>query len=290
MKTIFPLLAAAASLMLTACAKDQLYRTPHPDLGAVKVATDWSSKGSDVAAPPVYTLRMDGKEHIVGGTTNVFGTLLAPGDYDLAAFSRPERIAVSGNTATVEAVDEAGGIAPDPGYLFSAYSRVHVVADDTVCVTLPMKQLVRRLDIVLTATEGDYTRVVSATATLTGVASAVDITTGLLADHAAATTMPFTREGDTFATSFRLLGVEDTGSPTLTVDFVFDNGSSQTVSTEVPQPSDKPDSGSGSGSALSPNIQVLLGDLRLPVAGEVTETTITDWQLGNGTGEDVGVK
>ena len=36
----------------------------------------------------------------------------------------------------------------------------------------------RRLDIELTATEGDYSRVQSATATLSGVASAADIVTG----------------------------------------------------------------------------------------------------------------
>lgn len=168
MKKIFPLLAATASLMLTACAKDYPYRTSHPDLGAVEVATDWSGKSSESEAPPVYTLRIGSTEHVVGGTTNVFGTLLAPGNYDLTAFSKPIKIGLSGNTATVESTDTDGYIAPDAGYLFAAYSRISVAADDTLHVTLPMIQYVRQLDIKLTATEGDYSRVVSATATLSG--------------------------------------------------------------------------------------------------------------------------
>ena len=293
MKKIFPLLAATASLMLTACAKDYPYRTSHPDLGAVEVATDWSGKSSESEAPPVYTLRIGSTEHVVGGTTNVFGTLLAPGDYDLTAFSKPIKIGLSGNTATVESTATDGYIAPDAGYLFAAYSRISVAADDTLHVTLPMIQYVRQLDIKLTATEGDYSRVVSATATLSGVARAVDFTTSKMVGDTALTTRPFTRTDNTFATSFRLLRTAGLGTPTLTIDFVFDNGDTQSVSTEVPvQPidPDHPDTTPDIGS-VSPNIQVLIGDLQLPVKGETTEVTITDWQWGNGTtGEDVDVK
>ena len=292
MKIALPILAATATLMLTACAKDYPYRTSHPFLGAVKVVTDWSGKSSESVAPPVYTLRIGSQEHVVGGTTNVFGTLLVQGDYDLAAFSTPTKIGLSGNTATVEDAETDGFIAPYPDYFFAAYSRISVAADDTLHVTLPMIQYVRQLDIKLTATEGDYSRVVSATATLSGVARAVDFTTSKLVGDTALTTRPFVRTDNTFATSFRLLRTADLGSPTLTVDFVFDNGDTQSVSTEVPvQPIDpgKPDTTPDIGS-VSPNIQVLIGDLQLPVKGEATEVTITDWQWGNGTGEDVGVK
>ncbi len=291
MKIAFPILVAAAALVLTACAKDDTYRTSHPDLGAVEVATDWSGKSNESVAPPVYTLRIGDREHVVGGTTNVFGTLLAPGDYDLTAFSTPTEIGLSGNTASVDEAETEGYIAPFPGYLFAGYSRISVAADDTLHVTLPMIQYVRQLDIVLTATEGDYSRVVSATATLSGVARAVNVTTGTLVGDTALVTQPFTRTDNTFATSFRLLRAADLGAPTLTVDFVFDNGDTQSVSTEVPvQPVDPDDPDRPDIGSVSPSIQILIGDLQLPVKGEVTEVTITDWQLGNGTGEDVDVK
>lgn len=75
-------------------------------------------------------------------------------------------------------MDLTGAIEPHPGYLFASHQDISVVADDTLHVTAPMRQYVRRLDIELTATEGDYSRVQSATATLSGVASAADMATG----------------------------------------------------------------------------------------------------------------
>ena len=161
-----------AVTILTSCVKDDLYDTPHPDRGAVVVTTDWSGKSTEADIPQAYTLRIGGREQNVSAATNVFDALLAPGGYGLTVYNSPEGISIDGNKATVNPVDLTGAIEPHPGYLFASHQDISVVADDTLHVTAPMRQYVRRLDIELTATEGDYSRVQSATATLSGVASA----------------------------------------------------------------------------------------------------------------------
>lgn len=174
--TLLYLIGAVA--ILTSCVKDDLYDTPHPDRGAVVVTTDWSGKSTEADIPQAYTLRIGGREQNVSAATNVFDALLAPGGYGLTVYNSPEGISIDGNKATVNPVDLTGAIEPHPGYLFASYQDISVVADDTLHVTAPMRQYVRRLDIELTATEGDYSRVQSATATLSGVASAADMATG----------------------------------------------------------------------------------------------------------------
>ena len=41
------ILTAAIALSLTSCVKDELFNTPHPDLGAVIVTTDWSAMSAE---------------------------------------------------------------------------------------------------------------------------------------------------------------------------------------------------------------------------------------------------
>lgn len=202
--TLLYLIGAVA--ILTSCVKDDLYDTPHPDRGAVVVTTDWSGKSTEADIPQAYTLRIGGREQNVSAATNVFDALLAPGGYGLTVYNSPEGISIDGNKATVNPVDLTGAIEPHPGYLFASHQDISVVADDTLHVTAPMRQYVRRLDIELTATEGDYSRVQSATATLSGVASAADMATG---DRsvAAQVTNAFRQDDNKFTIFFRLLGI-----------------------------------------------------------------------------------
>ena len=221
-----------AVTILTSCVKDDLYDTPHPDRGAVVVTTDWSGKSTEADIPQAYTLRIGGREQNVSAATNVFDALLAPGGYGLTVYNSPEGISIDGNKATVNPVDLTGAIEPHPGYLFASYQDISVVADDTLHVTAPMRQYVRRLDIELTATEGDYSRVQSATATLSGVASAADMATG---DRsvAAQVTNAFRQDDNKFTIFFRLLGIVPTETHTLTVDITFNNGDTQRVVSDL---------------------------------------------------------
>ena len=268
--------AVLAAILLASCVKDELYNTPHPDSGAVVVTADWSDRNSDADIPQAYILSIDGQEQEVSKETNVLNRLLSTGKYTLAAYNKPDQVTVANNTASVNATS-AKHINPMPGYLFASVQDINVVADDTLRVTARMKQLIRRLNLELTATEGDYSRVQSATATLSGVASVADMATGERS-AAAQVTNTFRQDGNKFTLFFRLLGIVTTEAQTLTVDITFNNGDTQQIVSDVTE------------SMKNFNNEAepikLKGNLLLPVEATVTGATITGWnEVDGGTGD-----
>ena len=268
--------AVLAAISLASCVKDELYNTPHPDSGAVVVTADWSDRNSDADIPQAYILSIDGQEQEVSKETNVLNRLLSAGKYTLAAYNKPDQVTVANNTASVNATS-AKHINPMPGYLFASVQDINVVADDTLRVTARMKQLIRRLNLELTATEGDYSRVQSATATLSGVASVADMATGERS-AAAQVTNTFRQDGNKFTLFFRLLGTVTTEAQTLTVDITFNNGDTQQIVSDVTE------------SMKNFNNEAepikLKGNLLLPVEATVTGATITGWnEVDGGAGD-----
>lgn len=268
--------AVLAAISLASCVKDELYNTPHPDSGAVVVTADWSDRNSDADIPQTYILSIDGQEQEVSKETNVLNRLLSAGKYTLAAYNKPDQVTIANNTASVNATS-AKHINPMPGYLFASVQDINVVADDTLRVTARMKQLIRRLNLELTATEGDYSRVQSATATLSGVASVADMATGERS-VAAQVTNTFRQGGNKFTLFFRLLGIVTTEAQTLTVDITFNNGDTQQIVSDVTE------------SMKNFNNEAepikLKGNLLLPVEATVTGATITGWnEVDGGTGD-----
>lgn len=268
--------AVLAAILLASCVKDELYNTPHPDSGAVVVTADWSDRNSDADIPQAYILSIDGQEQEVSKETNVLNRLLPASKYTLAAYNKPDQVTVANNTASVNATS-AKHINPMPGYLFASVQDINVVADDTLRVTARMKQLIRRLNLELTATEGDYSRVQSATATLSGVASVADMATGERS-AAAQVTNTFIQDGNKFTLFFRLLGIVTTEAQTLTVDITFNNGDTQQIVSDVTE------------SMKNFNNEAepikLKGNLLLPVEATVTDATITGWnEVDGGTGD-----
>lgn len=268
--------AVLAAISLASCVKDELYNTPHPDSGAVVVTADWSDRNSDADIPQTYILSIDGQEQEASVETNVLNRLLSAGKYTLAAYNKPDQVTVANNTASVNATS-AKHINPMPGYLFASVQDINVVADDTLRVTARMKQLIRRLNLELTATEGDYSRVQSATATLSGVASVADMATGERS-AAAQVTNTFRQDGNKFTLFFRLLGIVTTETQTLTVDITFNNGDTQQIVSDVTE------------SMKNFNNEAepikLKGNLLLPVEATVTGATITGWnEVDGGAGD-----
>ena len=268
--------AVLAAILLASCVKDELYNTPHPDSGAVVVTADWSDRNSDADIPQAYILSIDGQEQEVSKETNILNRLLSAGKYTLAAYNKPDQVTVANNTASVNATS-AKHINPMPGYLFASVQDINVVADDTLRITARMKQLIRRLNLELTATEGDYSRVQSATATLSGVASVADMATGERS-AAAQVTNTFRQDGNKFTLFFRLLGIVTTEAQTLTVDITFNNGDTQQIVSDVTE------------SMKNFNNEAepikLKGNLLLPVEATVTGATITGWnEVDGGTGD-----
>ncbi|WP_278703315.1 FimB/Mfa2 family fimbrial subunit [Phocaeicola sartorii] len=237
------LIFALATLQLTGCAKDDRHNTPHPDRGAVRITTDWSGRSSDASVPGSHTLRIGAESQEVTAETNTFKSLLAPGSYRLLAYNTPEGVSITGNTATVDTKDD-GTLTPQPGYLFSAGKELDVAADDTLKVTLPMQQYIRSLTLTLELAEGDKERISGTTATLTGIAHSLDLTTGeqnvgqtgrtIAPEFKLSTVTPTRAEGKpALAALLRLMGVITGERQTLTLTVSLKDGSVQTLVTDL---------------------------------------------------------
>lgn len=275
-------MAGVAAMLLASCVKDDLHDTPHPDRGAVVVTTDWTNHSEESELPDSYVIRIGDKEQTSGSSQTVFEHLLTPGTYEVLVYNVPEQISVEGDIARVNALsvaakagdaDEQPLIHPQPGYLYAASQRITVAEDDTLRFTAPMKQLVRQLEIELSVNEGDYNRVVSAAATLSGVERAVNLRTAALQGEAASARNAFVQDGRLFRTGFRLLGIVPAGKQVLTTVITLTDGTTQTVE------SDLSDYLSTFGDSRKP--LKLTGDLMLPIEAGVSGD-ITGWEQVDG--------
>ena len=278
-KTIFAL--AAVALSLTACVKDELYNTPHPDKGAVQITTDWTRRSSDAVLPTDYILRIGSEEQTVSGETNVFKSLFLPGTQSLLVYHRAEGITISGTTATVNALAD-GTLNPMPGFLFSAAKELNIQKDDTLKVTIPMMQHIRTLTLTLKLNPGDDLRIAGTTATLTGIAPAVDLTTGSVTATEGKTVVPTfvlgtegvgtgTTGNPVLAASMRLLGVMTGEKQELGIAVALTNGTVQTIVTDLTEALKD-----FSGGELEP--LMLDATLTLPSEAGIS-ATISDWNV-----------
>lgn len=237
------LIFALTILQLTGCVKDDLYNTPHPNKGAVKVTTDWTRCSSDAVMPDSYVLRIDDKEQTVNGKTNVVNTLFAPGKQNLLVYHQTEGITIDGDIATVNARAD-GTLEPMPGFLFSAAKDLDIVADDTLKVTTVMQQHIRTLVLTLKLTAGDEGRITQTAATLTGLLSAIDLRGGTAAATGGKTIVPtFTigtnskgirsAEQPVLSASLQLLGAMTGERQTLTLAITMPDGYVHTITTDL---------------------------------------------------------
>lgn len=295
------LIFAWVVLQLTACVKDELYNTPHPDKGAVQITTDWTGRSSDAVLPTDYILRIGdaeqtprntdsagpatrsagGEEQTVSGETNVFKSLLLPGTQSLLVYHRAEGITISGTTATVNTLAD-GTLNPMPGFLFSAAKELNIQKDDTLKVTIPMMQHIRTLTLTLKLNPGDDLRIAGTTATLTGIAPAVDLTTGSVTATEGKTVVPtfvLGTEGvgtgatgnPVLAASMRLLGVMTGEKQELGIAVALTNGTVQTIVTDLTEALKD-----FSGGELEP--LMLDATLTLPSEAGIS-ATISDWNV-----------
>ena len=289
------LIFAAALQMLGGCNKDDHHNTPHPDKGAVKVTTDWSGLSSDAVQPDSYVLRIGTHEQTVSGETNAFSTLFEPGKQDLLVWHTAPGTTVNGTTATVNTLPD-GTLEPMPGYLFSAARQLDIVKDDTLSVTVSMEQRIRRLalNLKLKLNPGDELRIGSTSATLAGIASAIDLATGELAGSGGKTVVPAfalaeeTHTANMYAPDSRatvppmlcstlhLMGAATGERQLLTLEITLTSGDVHTVTTDLTEMLKDFQTGED----MEP--LALDATLGLPSEAEAeTAATITDWNVVN---------
>lgn len=226
-------------LSLTGCVKDDLYNTPHPGKGAVRITTDWSARSSESVMPDNYTLRISEQgEQQVREATTVFHSLLTPGKYDLLVHNSPAGMTVSGTTATVNRLAD-GTLEPHAGYLFSGVQTLNIQQDDTLRTTVKMQQRTRQLTLVLKLKDGDHDRILDTEATLTGIAPSVNLLTGALPATGGASITPVFEKATgseglpVLQATFRLLGITTNDNQQLTVVVTLNNTQTQTITTDL---------------------------------------------------------
>lgn len=221
-----------AAMMLTSCVKDMLFDTPHPNVGILTVTTDWSGKSTEAEIPSLYILLTGDTQQEVSGKTNRLDKLLIPGNHTLTIYNVPQEMKLNGSEILVEEASR-GEIVHNPGYVFYGNKSFDIPADTDMSLTVPMSQITRRLEIVLTVADGNFERVANATGTLDGICPAFDIETGLRSEVPAKTTADIVRERNKLLLEYNLLGIAPQAEQTLTVAITYINGDTQTLESNL---------------------------------------------------------
>lgn len=269
---------------LGSCSDDDSYNTSHPDKGAVVVTTDWTDCSSDAVPPESYVLRIGTQEQTVNNKTNVFPALFLPGEQELLVWHPAGGITISGDTATVNTLPD-GTLDPQPDHLFSAAQELLIVADDTLKVTARMQQHICNLTLTLNLKPGDEERLAGTSATLTGIAPAVDLVTGDITAAEGKTVVPvFQLETDTgkprtaenpqLIAILRLLGVMSGERQILTLVLTLTDGHVHTVTADLTDALKNFDG----------ELEPLMLDATLELPTEAGfEVSISDWkEINNG--------
>lgn len=278
-----------AVMLTTSCVKDDIYNTPHPSQGAVMITTDWSRRSTEATQPVSYQLRISDQseqtdEQSVKGNMNLFHSLLAPETYELLVYNSPEAITVSDDVATITSTD-GKNIESSPGYLFSAAQTLDVVKDDTLFVTVAMRQRIRQLTLILKLKDGDHEHIIDTKATLNGVASNVNLKTGALPSTSDASLVPVFKKAEesdgtpVLTATFRLLGIAKGEVQKLHVAVTLNNGTTQMIETDLTEVLHEHFNGSMDPLVLGANFD-------LPSQTEFSGS-ITDWSLVEGGQVDI---
>lgn len=265
-----------AAMTLTSCVKDQLYDTPHPDTGALTITTDWSARSNEASVPVSYTLMIADAKQVVSGETNRFEHLLNPGIHNLTVYNVPEGMSLNGTVISVDLTAD-NAVESMPGVLFIANRQFDIKADSEITLAVPMKQMTRRLELVLTVQQGQYDRVEEINGTLSGVYGAVDILTGKLLSNSMNTTSEVEQHDNKFITTYNLLGIDPEEKQTLSIDLKYSNGDTETIESDL----------SNILSDYDKEITTLkvTGDLFLPLEGGFSGV-ISGWEVANGGNSD----
>jgi hypothetical protein len=191
--------------VLASCVKETLYYTDHPGHGKITLATTWDDRGAGIDIPGSYTVRVGGYSAVLQGTSNELGNLFPPGQYPVHIYNVTDNITVNGVTA---AANYAAGTL---GWFFTGSHSIAVKKDKDHGITVPMRQQVRQLTLVIEPKGETAGKIESITASLSGVAGTLGLDNGVhgTASNAALNFTKITSGADAgkWFVTVRLLGV-----------------------------------------------------------------------------------
>lgn len=270
---------------LTSCYKAELHHTTHPDTGGAVISI---SLPAGVTLTSGYVVELEGEIYTPTSDGKVtLPTDLAPGTYTMYVYSISDGVDVGVGTA-IASVDMADDtfLRHDPEHLYFGSQEITITADRVISTTVALRQVTASVDINLAIVDGDPDDVVSAVATLTGIASEWDC----VADEAygsASIIAPTITQGAALVRS------ADNGYLTTSVNILGTSGTMQLFTIEVTM---SDNSVKTTTSELTSKLLSINGDKSTPLSLSAdisiptsigTEITISPWDDGDSITGDI---
>ena len=175
--------------------------------GRITLITEWEPRGAGVDIPGYYQAIIGDYSGVLSGVRNVINHDFAPGTHHVNVYNFPEKISISGKTASVA---WAGATLENmPGVLFTYSGEVvDLKKNEHREILAPMKQQVGAVTYEIVMEDGsdisDYISSIHGV-TVDGIASSIDIETGALSGPASIAPA-FTLSGGKYVSSSRILG------------------------------------------------------------------------------------
>ncbi len=231
-----------AAMLPVACSDDEQQDTS--EAGALLISTSWMEAYdffNDITED-YFLASVDGgdaKQLTLATYSCYYPDLLTSGTHSVLAYNEAKGITIDGNSARVNQLDD-DTVEPMPNYFFMAKQDVTINGGDTVRVDLEMKRLVYPVTMTLDLEKENTDRLENISATLSGVAGGVDFESGEPLPGSVTIKPQLGRYGDSsravglgFSLLCRVMGVDTTSRQILTINFIMDDGSTRTVTSDL---------------------------------------------------------
>lgn len=178
-----------------------------PENGLLTLVTEWNHRSPGVEIPASYRAIVGDYSETLSGLRNVLDHEFAPGNHHVNVYNTPEKIQITGVTATVAASGD--GIDAMPGFLFTwAGDVIGLQKDENREILAPMIQQVGVVTYEIRMEDGSDigNHITAVEATLDNIASQLHIETSALSAPAKISPV-FTLQGGKFEAGSRILGV-----------------------------------------------------------------------------------
>jgi hypothetical protein len=194
--------------------------------GSLSITTDWSDRHAGVSIPFSYKVTAGNFAGTAFDAAFTPEYQFDPGTLTVVAYAEADGITVEGHTATLESAD--GFFNATPGWFFSGVQTLTVVKDAGNPVAIDMHQQVGLLILELPV----LPLVTSMNATLSGLATQIDLETGAVTGDAGSIAFDFTRTGNSYTATVRPLGTVG-ATQTLTLTLNYPDGTSKQVAADL---------------------------------------------------------